>query len=137
MCKPSVQCELFIDIFYPLLLLLLFVYIHILLLQYIYKTWLQSHPMLFPNMFSPPKKSTLKAENEHRAQQCMNLGFSHIWCNPLRLFFSDAWNAELNILFSLSDLCRLLSVDCLPKTHEDRSLVLLVLVTEEANIFGK
>jgi hypothetical protein len=56
---------------------------------------------------------------------------------PSEALFSDAWNAELNILFSLSDVCGLLSVHYLPKTHEDRSLVLLVLVTEEATIFGK
>jgi len=50
--------------------------------------------------------------------------------------FSDAWNADLNILLGLSDLCGLLFVHCLPK-HMKTSLVLLVLEAEKATSFGK
>jgi len=129
-----VHCELFIDIFYPLLFLLLFVCIRILLLNYIYTKWLHCHATHFLNMFFPPpqKKKYTKSRKWMTCSTVHEFGLFSYLTQP-----REAWNAKLNILFSLSDLCGLLSAHCLPKSHKDRSLVLLVLVTEEVTIFGK
>jgi hypothetical protein len=76
------QCDLFIDIFFPL-----FVYTYILLLNYIHKVIKKSPNPLFKRVLFAQKSAlkaesncsvTLSAENVHHAQQCMHLLFSCI-----------------------------------------------------------